>query len=184
MRDSWYYILHPRPAYIIVSEANGKTNFMAASWVMPLSEEPPRIVAALDKESYTAKLIVDSGVFSINVYTVNERDFVYSAGTISGKDTDKLSLLGAKVSKNPVTGIPRIERPRPIGVIESRVYKIYGDVAEDVYLVVGDVVAAYADENLFNERFGWDLRNTKILLHAAGRGFTTNSYVYVARKLV
>jgi flavin reductase (DIM6/NTAB) family NADH-FMN oxidoreductase RutF len=182
--DSWYYILHPRPAYIIVAESNGKTNFMAASWVMPLSEEPPRIVAALDKESYTTRLVIDSGVFSVNVYTINERDFVYSAGTVSGKNIDKPAVLGVKISKNPATGIPRIERPRPIGVIESRVYKIYSDVAEDVYLVVGDVVAAYADERLFNERFGWDLRNTKILLHAAGRGFTTNSSVYVARKLV
>lgn len=182
--DSWYYILHPRPAYIIVAEADGRLNFMAASWVMPLSEEPPRIVAALEKESYTVSLILRSGAFSVNVYTIDERDFVYTAGTVSGRNVDKPVALKVRTTRNPATNIPRIEDPRPVGVIEAKTYKVYSDVADDVYLVVGDVVLAYADEKVFSKRFGWDLKSVKILMHNAGRVFTTSAYYYTAKKTV
>ena len=178
----WYYLLHPRPVYIIAAGDKARRNFMAASWVMPLSEEPPRIVAAFDKEAYTTELVRETGSFTVNVYTIEERDFIYTAGTTSGREVDKAALLGVEYGETSI-GAPRITRPRPIGYIAARVYKMLGDVAEDVYLVVGDVVEAYADRSLFNERYGWELRKTRVAMHAAGRAFTTNSGVYVARKL-
>ena len=180
--DKWYYVLHPRPAYIVVSEHNGKVDFMAASWVMPFSEDPARIVASLEKEAYTTTLIRGSGLFTVNVLGVENIDFIYGAGTTSGRRVDKLRLLGAEVAKDTVTGAPRLSQPKPIGVIEARVYRIVGDVAEDVDLVIADVVAAYADESLFNTRYGWELRKTRIAMHSAGRAFTTNSGLYVARR--
>ncbi len=178
----WYYLLHPRPAYVLAAAAGGRVNFMAASWVMPFSEEPPRIVAALEKESLTAEYIRKSGVFTVNVLSVEHVDFIYSAGTMSGREVDKVSLLGAKFAFDTVTGAPRLVEPRPMGFLEVRVFRVYSDLAEDVDLVVGDVVAAYADPGLFNERFGWDLRRARVAMHAAGRGFTTASQLFVARR--
>ncbi|RUM47099.1 MAG: flavin reductase family protein [Hyperthermus sp.] len=182
--DKWYYLLHPRPVYIVASgRRDAKAGFMAASWLMPLSEEPPRIVAALEKTSHTTSLVLDTGAFTVNVYGIGDRDFVYTSGTISGRKHDKVSLLNVRLNYDTVTGAPRIVHPRPLGFIDSRVYRVVGDVADDVYLVIGDVVGAYADKALFNERYGWDLRKVRILMHAAGRAFTSNSGVFVARKL-
>ena len=178
----WYYVLHPRPVYIILAEHAGRVNFMAASWVMPFSEEPPRIVAALEKEAYTTELVKASDIFTVNVLGVEYVDFIYGAGTTSGREVDKLSVLGAEVSRDTVTGAPRLGRPQPIGVIEAKVYRLLDELAEDVYLVVADVVAAYAVESLFNTRYGWEIRRARIAMHSAGRAFTTNNGLYVARK--
>jgi len=42
--ETFYLLLHPRPAYLIGSGKVGeKVNFMAASWVSPVSEEPPLV---------------------------------------------------------------------------------------------------------------------------------------------
>ena len=178
----WYYLLHPRPVYIVAAASGGRVNFMAASWVMPFSEEPPRIVAALEKESLTREYAVSSGFFTVNVLSVEHVDFIYAAGTTSGRRVDKVSLLGARFEADGETGAPRLVEPRPMGYLVARVHKVYTDLAEDVDLVVGDVVSAYADPSLFNERFGWDLRRARVAMHAAGRGFTTASQLFVARR--
>jgi flavin reductase (DIM6/NTAB) family NADH-FMN oxidoreductase RutF len=178
----WYYVLHPRPVYVVAAEHNGRANFMAASWIMPLSEEPARIVAALDKEAYTTELVLGAGVFTVNVLSAEHVDFIYGAGTMSGRKVDKIRVLGAELARDTVTGAPRLAKPRPLGVIEARVYRSLGDVAEDVYLVVADVVAAYADAELFNPRYGWELKKVRVAMHSAGRAFTTNDGLYVAKK--
>ncbi|ALL00228.1 hypothetical protein Pyrde_0178 [Pyrodictium delaneyi] len=180
--ERWPRVLAPRPAYVLVAEARGRVNFMSASWVMPFSEEPPRIVAALDREAYTPELIIESGVFTVNVFTVDEVDFVYAAGTTSGREVDKLRLLGAEVARDTVTGAPRLVKPRPVGVVEARVYRVLSDLADDVHLIVADVAAAYADAELYNPRYGWELRKARILLHSTGRAFTTNSGIYTPKR--
>jgi len=179
----WYYILHPRPVYIVAASAGGRTNFMAASWVMPMSEEPPRIVLALDKEAYTTQLVIEAGVFTVNVLDVEQRDFIYTAGTVSGREADKAAMLGAVFRPGEATGAPRLEHPRPLGWIEARLYRLVSDAAEDVHLAVADVAAAYASEELFSPRYGWELRRTRVAMHAAGRGFTTNDGLLAARRL-
>ena len=56
--ENWYLILHPGPAYIVVSGTEGqKLGVMAASWISPASEEPPKITLAIDVESYTYSVI-------------------------------------------------------------------------------------------------------------------------------
>ncbi len=179
--SKWYYVLHPRPVYVLVAERNGKVNFMAASWVMPFSEEPPRVVAALDKEALTTAYIKSSRCFTINVLDIGYKDFVYTAGTVSGRDVDKVSLLKASTTRDTATGAPRLTQPEPIGYLDVRVYRILEDLAEDVDLVVGDVVSSYARKDLFS-RYGWDLKKTKILLHSAGRAFTTQTGIFIAKK--
>ena len=180
----WYRVLHPRPVYIVAASSGGRANFMAASWVMPFSEEPPRIVAALEKDSYTVRLIVESGEFTVNVMDVGSRDFVYTAGTVSGSEVDKVEALAAMLAPGTRVKAPRLVHPRPLAVVEARLHRLLGDLAEDVYLAVADVVAAYALEELYNERYGWELRRTRVLMHSAGRAFTTNTGVYVARRLL
>lgn len=181
--EKWYYLLHPRPVYIIAAAAGGRVNFMAASWVMPFSEDPPRIVAALDKEAFTTSLILDSGVFTVNILDVDQRDFIYTAGTTTGREIDKVRELNA-VLEETGSGAPRLVHPRPLGWIEARLYRLISDAAEDVHLAIADVLAAYGDARLFNQRYGWSLRETRVAMHAAGRGFTTNNGLYTARRLI
>jgi len=177
--ENLYKLLHPRPVYIVAAGTPEKHSFMAIAWLSPLSEDPPRLMAAFGKESFTYQLIKEYGVFSVNILDVKEYKFIFKAGTISGKDVDKEKLLGAKLVYTDM-GIPRLEKPEPIAWISAKVFKVFDDVAEDVDLVVADVLAAYAKPKLFNEKYGWVLKEVRIPLHVSGRIFTTTSGFYMA----
>lgn len=179
-QENLYKLFHPRPVYIVAAGTPEKHSFMAIAWLSPLSEDPPRIMAAFGKESFTYQLIKEHGVFSVNILDVKEYEFIFRAGTVSGKDVDKEKLLGAKLVYTD-TGAPRLEKPEPIAWVEAKVFKILDDVAEDVDLVIADILAAYAKPKLFNERYGWVLKEARIPLHVSGRVFTTISGFYMAR---
>ena len=177
--DRYYLILHPRPAYIIVSGGDGKFNLMAASWVMPVSEEPPHIALALDRESYTYELINKYREFTVNVVSHEYADKVWYVGSRSGYDVDKVKSLGIKLNESKKIKVPWIDGA--LAYLEARVVRMY-EVGE-VDLVIASVESAYANENYFNRRFGWDLRKVNILMHLWGRGFTwnDNKFIYVKK---
>ncbi len=64
----FYLLLHPRPAYVIGSgKVNEVVNFMSASWIMPVAEEPPRVGVSIGVESYTHELISKYRTFTVNI---------------------------------------------------------------------------------------------------------------------
>ncbi len=175
-----YRLLHPRPVYIIVAAHGDRVNAMAASWVSPLSEEPERITVAFEKESYTYELVRATGEFTVNVVPASMLDVVWCLGTRSGRHRDKIRECGVELEPSSRVKPPRVKGA--IGVVEARVYRVYTDVAEDVDLVVADVVAAYADPSLFNPRYGWQISKAEVLMHASGRAFTTPGRLLVAKR--
>ena len=175
-----YRVLHPRPVYVIVASHGGRVNAMAASWVSPLSEEPERIMAAFEKDSYTYSLVRASGVFTVNVVGPEHVQLVWCVGTRSGREVDKIRECGVRLEDSP-DGFPAPHLADALGFIEARVFRIYEDVAEDVDLVVADVAAAYARGGLYNPRYGWELQKAHVLMHASGRAFTTPGRLLVAR---
>ena len=180
MPDWWYKVLHPRPAYLIVSEHGGKRGIMAASWVMPVSEEPPRVAWAADREAFTLSLVKNSGEFTVNVVFDDMVDAVWRAGTISGWDVDdKPSAVGATLTGSRSVSVPRVEGAA--GVVECRVWKIIE--SGEVDLVIGDVVDAYVlQEDVFNHRYGWIIPRGRVLMHVGGRAFTIPGRLLIAGK--
>ncbi len=174
-----YLPLHPRPAYLIVSGKGNEVNVMAASWVMPVSEEPLRIALALDRETYTFELIEKYREFTVNVVDAKLVDKVYLAGTISGRKVkNKISYLGLHTTPSLKIETPGIEEA--VGIIEARVWNSL-DVGE-VRLYIADVVSVRVKPEYYNEKYGWDLRKIQILLHAVGRAFTTPSRIILAER--
>ncbi len=52
VKNKHYLMLHPRPVYVIGSGIYGtEANFMAASWVTPVAEEPPLVAVFVEKET-------------------------------------------------------------------------------------------------------------------------------------
>ena len=174
----FYLALHPRPAYIIGSGAYGsRANLMAASWVTPVSEEPPRVAVAIDKESFTWELIKERGEFTVNVLSAERINEIYYVGSRSGRDVDKLSASGLKVARGEEVSSPVVLDS--IAVLECRAFTSVD--CGDTTLVIGDVVRCLVNEELFEERRGWDLRRVRIPLHVWGRAFTVPKGVSYAK---
>jgi flavin reductase (DIM6/NTAB) family NADH-FMN oxidoreductase RutF len=175
--ENFYLLLHPRPAYLIGSGKVGeKVNFMAASWVSPVSEEPPLVGVAIDVNSYTRELIDTYGEFTVNILPLQSLEKLYYAGTVSGRSVDKTKVIS--YGKGEKVDAPVAEEA--IGVVECRVYTSIK--TEDVVFYLGEVLSARADERFFGKRSGWDLKKTNLSLHNWGAGFYEVGRLHIVRK--
>ncbi len=163
----FYYMLHPSPTIVLVTKCpNGRFNLMPASWNVPISEEPPSVGVAVDKEAYTHECLEYHGEATINIPHGGLADIVYALGSTSGRDIDKVSRFNIRLEPSETINVPRWSDA--IGVYEAVVWKKV-DVGEVTFYIFR-VNAAYAKEGLYT-RWGWDFRKTNILLHGAGRTF-------------
>lgn len=178
--DWWYMLLHPRPAYLIVSGLGEDVGVMTASWVMPVAEEPPRLAVAMDKEGRTYSLLRQAGEFTVNVIFDDHLEALWLAGTLSGwRVKDKLRRAGIKVAPSKKVSVPRVADAA--AVIECRLWQAL-DVGETA-LVIGDVLDAYVlATEAFNEAYGWVLGKARIPLHLSGRAFTLPGKLLLAGK--
>jgi len=145
--EKYYLLLHPRPAYIIGSGLVGeKVNFMAASWVTPVSEEPPRVAVAVDVESYTHELIEKYGEYTVNVLPVDKLNLVYKVGSTSGREVDKSQWF--KYRRGEKVGAPVILDS--LAYLECKVVDTHE--AEDVTLFIADVLLAKANTEYFSSQ--------------------------------
>lgn len=174
-----YHVLHPRPAYLIVSRStNGKLNVMAASWVSPASDEPFLVVLSLWTKSLTYQYIKETGEFTINIPGEEHVNIVYKAGSVSGREVDKLKILGLETVKST-----RIETPglaNMLGFLECKTIKELQ--FEDTAVIIAEVLAVHVREDVYS-KYGWDLsKGGRVLLHLGGRAFSVPSRLLLASR--
>lgn len=162
--EPFYYLLHPRPVVLICC-GNEKTNVMACSWIMPVSEEPPMIAISIWKESYTHELIEKQGEFTVNIPSLNLIKQVWIAGTKSGRDADKISLTSLKISPSKKLKTPIVEDC--IGHLECRLNTSIS--AGECTIFIANVLEAYAEEELIEKNIWREKAN--LLLHSGGKNF-------------
>lgn len=159
----FYYLLHPRPAYVIGSGSvkNNEINFMAASWVMPVAEDVPSICFACDSENFTKELIEKYRQFSVNL--IVDIDLIWKLGTTSGKEVNKVEEFNLKVISGKKLDVPILENS--LAFLETKVINTV-KVAE-VYLYIAEVVN-FGGKDL--EEYGlkefW-----RVPLHKGGKAF-------------
>ena len=168
-----YRLLNHGPTVLVGSCHAGRANVMAAAWAMPLDFDTPKIAVVIDKATLTRELIDASGVLSLNVPCVAQRDLVMAAGGMSGKNhPDKLARCQIRTSPAPQTGVPLIEGC--IAQLECRVLPATAHVAGPHDLILAEVVAAWADERVFTKGH-WHFEDAppelRSLHHVAGGHF-------------
>ncbi len=163
----FYYLLHPRPVVVVVTTCEGgKYNAMPASWITPVSEEPPTIAIAIDRESYTFKCIEYSKEATFNIPSAEQVDTVYRLGTVSGKNVDKIKMFNLRLSKANKVSTPIWQDA--MGWIEGKVTSFI-DVGE-VRLYIFEVLDYYAKADAVSE-WGWQIPKANPIQHGAGRWF-------------
>ncbi|MEM5824667.1 MAG: flavin reductase family protein [Candidatus Aenigmatarchaeota archaeon] len=166
MVKKFYYILHPRPVYVIGSGSvrNNEINFMAASWVMPVAEDVPSICFACDRENKTFELIEKYSQFSVNV--VDDINLIWKLGTSSGKEIDKVREFGLKVISGKVLDVPILENN--LAFLETKVINFI-DIGE-VRLYISEVKNFGGNLEEYGIKEYW-----KIPLHKGGKAFANIS---------
>jgi len=177
VKEEFYKVLHPKLTVLIAAYSrDGRPNVMACSWITPASEEPPLIAAFISKASYTRQLILGSKCFTVNVPTLDMLKAVWVAGTKTGRRVDKVREMGITVKPARSVKAPIIEGCA--AYLECRLSQAV-EVGECT-AIVGEVVEAYADPQLFREG-QWDVERAKLLLHLGGAAFTHPSGLVRAR---
>ena len=175
---NFYYLLHPRPVVVIITLCEGgKVNAMPASWITPISEEPPALAVAIDRENYTFKCIEQLREATFNIPSQEHVNTVYGLGTVSGREVDKVKMFSLKLGKASKVSAPIWLDA--IGWIEGRVVNRV-DIGETT-LYIFEVLDYYAKPDTVSE-WGWRLDKTSPLHHGTGRGFHTVGKLILASK--
>jgi flavin reductase (DIM6/NTAB) family NADH-FMN oxidoreductase RutF len=78
---------------VVVAASNGRETACATSTTSYVSVQPPVLSVALTPASRTARMVSETGQFSVSVLTVGQADLAYRAGRPS-TEPDKLAAAG------------------------------------------------------------------------------------------
>jgi len=161
-----YRLLQPGPVTLVTTAYLDKVNVMPASWTAPVSYNPPRVGVAVQPTHMTHELILRGEQFVLNIPGRPLAGQVDKAGHISGRDVDdKLAEVGFTGAEAGAVEVPLIEEclaHLECGLVDAI------ELGDHVWLV-GEVLAAKADEDAFDETWllGED-DDKKPLLHLGG----------------
>lgn len=89
--DQAYRLLNHGPVTLVGSAHDGAHNVMAASWVMPLDFDPPKVTLVIDKNTLTRELVEASDEFSLSIPGRALASETLRVGSCSGRDCVKLN---------------------------------------------------------------------------------------------
>ena|SRR3989338_5922979 len=154
----------PRETVLITSRGNSiqfgknslKDNISPTDWHMPIS--PSHFAISVPKNSFTAQVITQSGVFVVNFVGVGFADTVRLLGKGSGHTVDKFSIYS--IAKEEADGVDCCRLKDAVAYISCHVTEQH--VFEEYILFIGKVVAS---RELVS--------SAKRLFHVGGGEFTT-----------
>jgi len=174
-------LINHGPTTLITSAAGGRTNVMAAAWVMALDFAPPKLAAVIAEGTFTRELVDASGEFVVCLPSLAMLDTTYAVGDCSGRDVDKFATYGIQTAPGSIVRAPLVEGC--VGWLECRVLSEPGP-QQRYDLFVAEIVAAWADDEVFIDgewRFTQDDHRTVHHL-SSGVFFTTGQRVEARRR--
>jgi len=161
-------ILNIGGVVLVTAKFNEKDNITPVAWNVPVSKEPPLVAVAIAPERFIYGLIEKSGEFAINLPNFKILKAVYFCGRHSGREIDKFKSSGLTRAKAKFISAPLIKEC--IANLECKVEKIYP--AGDHNLIIGSVLRAIVEEDLFDNYLKVDLDKAKTVHHLGGSLFT------------
>lgn len=132
--------VYPMPVTLVGTRVEGRVNFMTVGWISKVNGNPPYICIGIHKSRYTAKGILDNGVFSVNFPSADMMKKTDYCGIVSGRKEDKSKLF--EVFYGKFENAPMIKECSlsfECGLVETMEFPTH-------YLFVGEILAAYSEE--------------------------------------
>lgn len=164
-----YRLLNHGPVTLVTSAHRARRNVMAAAWTLPLDFDPPKVLAVIDKSSYSRELIEASGEFALNVPARPQARITLEAGSSSGRGRDKIAEIGFLTF--PASRVTAPLLSGCLGWLECRVIaEPHNEASYDLF--IAEVVAAWADPAAFSGgRWHFPDADRRTLHYSAGGGF-------------
>ncbi len=89
---SRYSSQFPDPVTLVTVATEDSTNVMAVGWASPVSFDPPILMLSIAPERFTHDLILKAGEFGVCVLTDDQKEISEIAGTLSGRNVNKLAM--------------------------------------------------------------------------------------------
>lgn len=125
----------PYGFYSITSKLEGDLNIMVANWIIQASFEPRLMVLALQKTSYSYRLITQGKVFAVNIFNQAGAEAIKPFTKSRVKKPEKVEQAG--FLPGPQTGCPILKEAS--AYLECRVVQVV-ETGGDHNLVIGEVV--------------------------------------------
>ena len=138
--------LYPMPVTIVAALVNGTVNFINIAHVGILNAAAPHLISlGMGKSHHTNSGIREQKTFSVNLMSPAQLVAADYVGMVSGTTTDKSKVFETFYGELKTAPIIR---DCPVSM-ECRLRDIYDIKSHD--LIIGEIVATYADESVLTE---------------------------------
>jgi flavin reductase (DIM6/NTAB) family NADH-FMN oxidoreductase RutF len=142
-------IFKPNVVTLVVSQTpEAGPNVMTAAWWMVGGYNPFRFVLTVSHHTYTHELIQEQSEFVLAAPTEEMLDAVTVAGSVSGRDLDKIDHLGLETVPGKDVDVPLLKQA--VGNVECRVLESF-EFEGCTYFVAG-VENAYVQPGALDGR--------------------------------
>ncbi|MBI4396162.1 MAG: flavin reductase family protein [Elusimicrobia bacterium] len=144
-----YRLINHGPCCLIATGDGERRNLAPINWTMPIQDEPPLVLMAVEKGVYTDDLLQANGEFVVNVVGGEWVRQILFCGQNSGRKMDKLTAAGFTPLPSKTVKPPHLMET--IGHMECRVVNIHA--YEGIHLYVGQVLYAEVESEFFDGEY-------------------------------
>ena len=164
-----YRLIGPGPLVLVSSLFDGKTGLTPIAWNMPVSDDPPIVALEIWEKHFIYKAILQTGDFVVNIPSSDMAPICVKLGSVSGSKCDKFKEFGLAKEKSSKVKSPRLGSA--IGILECKLRKEKA-LLKKYNIVLGDVVYAEAEEDIFTDRWHPEKNGPRIMHHLGGKIFS------------
>mgnify|MGYP006296030411 CR=1 FL=1 len=164
-----FRLLAPRPVCLLTTRYRGQVNVMSFEWSSAISQEPPLILMAIHPSRYTHGMLERSEECCLNIPGRPLAEHVWTCGTRSGEDVDKIELTGLTLESAEQIDSPWIDEC--LAHIECAIVDRL--TPGDHSLFIAQVIEVWAEKEAFDNI--WLVPENEELLplqHLGGKTFS------------
>ncbi|MDD5440528.1 MAG: flavin reductase family protein [Candidatus Omnitrophica bacterium] len=163
-----YRFIGPGPVVLVSSLYDNKAALTPIAWHMPISDDPPMIALEIWDKHFIYKAILQTKDFTVNIPSSDMADTVRKLGSVSGAKVDKYKKF--RLAKEPSKKVLSPSLGGAIGVLECKLRRDKALLTK-YNIVLGDVVHAEAEEEVFTDRWLVESSGPKPIHHLGGKIF-------------
>lgn len=161
-------LLAPAPPALVTVSDGETDNVLTIAWTGIINSDPPKTYISVRPTRYSYEILKKSGVFAINLTTVDLVRACDSCGVYTGRKVDKFKKYKLTKEKAAEIDCPIIAES-PIS-LECKVTDVIPLGSHDMF--IADIVAVDVDESLVDESGKLHLEKARLAAYSHGEYYS------------